>query len=104
MTAPHRRAPLAGEQRREDERLNADRDQCRPVPPGHRNGLGVLLVNQMIRVIRAEHAMMNQRMAFVRITEFGERPVHHVPMQDPFEHGTVNGRNDKTDRRPKDEV
>ena len=58
---PANDSPVAHPKRRPDKRELPKGHKQRPIPPRHRDRMLVLLVDQMIRVIRAKYPVMGQR-------------------------------------------
>jgi hypothetical protein len=54
----------------------------------------------MISVIGLENAMVDERVAFVRIGKIANRPVHDEPMQRQLKEGGKNNGDDQTGGRP----
>src|SRR5205807_8288549 len=66
-------------------------DEGRPIPPGHRHGMPVFLVAQVIAVIGAKHTMMNEGMPLEGINKHLLAPVHHPAVKCPFEQAAKGG-------------
>jgi len=76
--------PMPGQEGDGEKREHGPGDQRRAVPPGHRNGVFVLFINEMIGVVGFENAMMRQGVAAVGVGEFTQRAVHDVAMERPL--------------------
>lgn len=63
---------------RDDQRPNEY--ERRPIPPGHGDGLLVLVIDEMIGVICLEDIVMDQGMPFEWVAELSERSMHDEPM------------------------
>ena len=85
MRAAEHERPLAGDPGKNRERNRADQDEHRAVPPCHRDGFLVLLVDQVIGLVRLESAVVDDGVGVESVAEFPDRPVHHVFMKGPFE-------------------
>lgn len=72
-----------------------------PVPPGHRDGVFIILVDEMIGMVSPEYPVMNQSMPLKRITEIQGGLVHEITMQEPFEERGENDTTDETNAHPK---
>ncbi len=100
---PRRKSPVLQKNRTRHKRNHPHRDQRRPIPPGHRNRIFILLINEMIRLIRLENVMMNQRMPLEGISKKLHRLVHDIPVKRPFKKRCKNRGDQKTHRRPEKE-
>jgi hypothetical protein len=63
----------------------------------------ILLVHQMIGVVGFKNLVMNQRMAFERITKFAQGPMHDIAVQNPFKNGSKHQCQACPDRTPEKE-
>ncbi len=79
------KGPLAGEICQNGIRCDADEDDHRAIPPSHRDGLLVFLINQMVGFIRFEGAVMDDGVGLESITEFPHRAMHHILVEGPLE-------------------
>jgi hypothetical protein len=95
--------PFAEEHRHEKKRERSQENQYRAIPPRHRYGLLVVLVNEVVRVVGPEYSVVEQMVTLVRITKAERRLVHEKTMQDPLKERRKRAPDAETDRRPKNE-
>ena len=91
--APHKKS-------RRNEGNLADNDQGRSIPPGHWHGVAVLLAEQVVGFVCPENSMVDQRVPLERIIEYASGPVHHIPMERPFETGVKDDCEDEPHQQP----
>ena len=72
------------------ERQLRKRNQQWAIPPRHRNSVFVLFVEQVIGMISAENAMVDQRVPLERIAKPPHRLVHEIAMEEPFKKRSEN--------------
>jgi hypothetical protein len=56
----------------------------------------------MIRVVRLEGLVVDERMGFERVIKISKWPVHEIAVQRPFKKGGENRRDHKRDRHRKE--
>ena len=71
-------SPLAGQPGEQGEGSSADHDEHRAVPPSHRDGFLVLLMDEVISVVRLEDFVMDHGVSLERVAEFPHRTMHDI--------------------------
>ena len=67
-----------------------EEDEHGAVPPGHRDGLFVLLLDEVVGVIGLEDLMMHHGVGLEGIAEAADRAMHHKLVDRPFKEGGKN--------------
>src|SRR2546421_7377394 len=79
--------PMPSEPTRDEKWNLAKRDQDGAIPPGHRDRVLVLFIEQMVGMICFESLMVNHRMRLKGVIKLAKGPVHEKPMQRPLKKG-----------------
>ena len=84
----------------DDKRNYPDCNNRGAVPPSHRNGVFVFLVNQMVGLVGFKNLVMDHGVFFEGVGKNFHALVHEETMHGPFKEGRKHNRDDKANRRP----
>lgn len=62
-----------------------NKDECGAVPPSHRNGVFIALLDEVVGMVGLEGLVVDNGMRLERVAEAAQRPVHHIFVEQPLE-------------------
>jgi hypothetical protein len=96
--------PAADAPRKREHRNHAQKNQQWSIPPRHRDGFFIVVVDEVVSVVGFESVVMDDGVRLKSVAEIKKRAVHEITMQRPFKKRGENGGAGKTDRGPKYKV
>lgn len=83
---------------------STNKDQHRPIPPCHRDGLAVIVIDQVVGVIRLEGLMMHDCVSLEGVAKRAHWAMHDVLVQRPLKERGEGDVTEKTDPEPENEI
>ncbi len=100
---PPEERPLTGEDAEGEGGEGSHEDEGGPIPPGHGDGLAVVLMDEVVGVICFEDLMMNDGVGLKGITELPQGAMHDKAMEGPLKEGGEGGVAEQTEAEPEED-